>query len=100
MAYVRFLTRTRSAEPVAPAPFKKFRHLELATQNADTASAGMLTATTMPAAFAALVMVRSMLPLLTGAVSAVAAEDALSSFVFPFPPFLRAWRSASATAYW
>lgn len=99
MAYVRLLTITRSAEPVAPTPFKKFRHRELAQQNADTASAGMLTATTMPAPFAALVMVRSILPLLTEVVSAVAAEDVLSSFAFPLSLFFRAWRSASTTAF-
>lgn len=89
---------------MAPTPFKKFRHRELAQQNADTANAGMVAATTMPVSplLAAFNIDRSMLlllRLLTEEVSAVAAEEAFSWFAFPFPRFLRAWASASTAAF-
>lgn len=107
----RFLTRTRSAEPAAPTPFKKFRHRELAQQKTDTAIAGMAGETTIPPPFPAAILVRPtpMLLLSDAAALVVVIEAVVAAPVevplsvsTPFcalPPFLRAAKSSATTAF-
>lgn len=94
----RFLTRTRSAEPAAPTPFKKFRHRELAQQNADTAIAGMAGRTTIPPPFPVAVLDRPVPTLLPSEATTLAVEEALS-FSPRVPLLFRAAKASATTAF-
>ena len=105
-----FLTRTRSAEPAAPTPFKKFRHRELAMQKAETAIAGMAGRTTIPPPFPAACLDRpvpTLLPseavVLIVEIEALPAETAEEAFSLSprfslLPPAFRASRASATTA--
>lgn len=105
------LTRTKSAEPAAPTPFRKFRHRELAQQKADTAIAGMAGRTTIPPPILAAVVLRRVPILLPSeavalvveikSAAAVTLEEAvsLSTSFCPLPPVLRAAKASATTAF-